>query len=163
MPSRERKTGSTKHLAKMQLRFSPAPGQLSGTWAVSIAGLILQREGPPDLPGVGSGVQRILVLHQLGGPDTSCLQPPRSGSPHSPGFPLLCYLHPRLLSCSSTEHGGLRLPAFPPLLSQVMHPGLWLEIPMKVITSGLTCLALGNSLALPATHLASPLGCLLAS
>lgn len=77
--------------------------------------------------------------------------------------PPLCCLHPRLLSCWSTEHGGLHLPAFPPLLSQVIHPGLWLEIPMRVITSGLTCLALENSLALPATHLASPLGCLLTS
>ena len=52
----------------MQLHFSPAPGQLGGAWAVSISGLILQREGLPALPGVGSGVQRVLVLHQLGGP-----------------------------------------------------------------------------------------------
>ena len=52
----------------MQMHFAPAPGQLSGAWAGSIARLILQREGLPALPEVGSGVQRVLVLHQLGGP-----------------------------------------------------------------------------------------------
>lgn len=149
MPSRERKTGSTKHLAKMQLRFSPAPGQLSGTWAVSTAGLILQREGPPVLPGMGSGVQRILVLYQLGGPGhklpaaSTLREPTFSWFPPHFAVSILGFFPARL-----PQHGGLRLPAFTPLLSQVMHPGLWLEIPMRVITSRLPCLALGNSLAL---------------
>ena len=79
----------------MQLHFSPAPGQLSGTWAVSIAGLILQREGPPALPGVGSGVQRILVLHQLGGPGHKL---PAASMLREPTF---SWFPPTLLSPSS--------------------------------------------------------------
>lgn len=164
-PGRGEQARKTKHLAKMQLHFSSAPGQLSGAWAVSIAGLILHREGLPSFPGVGSGVQRVLMLHQLGGPGRKL---PAASTLRETTFsrfppPPLCRPHSWLLSCSSNKHGGLCLSTLIPLLSQVMHPGLWLEIPMRVMTSKLTCLVLGNSLVHPAAHLASPLGCLLAS
>lgn len=170
MPSRERRTGeenktfgknaaaffSCSWAAQWSLGcFHSRVDSSKGGASFSPWGGLWGAEGPHATPARGPRRQTACSLHAQGDHILPISPPP---PPHT-----LCHPHSWLLSCSSNKHGGLCLSTLIPLLSQVMHPGLWLEIPMRVMTSKLTCLVLGNSLVHPAAHLASPLGCLLAS
>lgn len=93
MPSRERRTGEeNKTFGKNAAAFFSCSWAAQWSLGHSKAGLILQREGLPAVPGVGSGVQRVLVLHQLRDPARKL---PAASTLRETTF---CWFSPTLLS-----------------------------------------------------------------